>query len=159
MKWSGVKGEKKILFDCPLLEIIVVHREHSHLRNKMEASQHPFRQFYPPPLPDKTFERLSYPKWLAKRAINAQLPDRCSRSPRNYIAVPFKTRLFMHSHFGGRSRVYGFRHIGKSSNDKIVDRRPQRRVAKKLEWSEFSSVRNFSFSFSFFLGQHPPVDI
>lgn len=63
----------------------------------------------------------------------------------------------MHSHFGGRSRVYGFRRIGKSSNDKIVDRRPQRRVAKKLEWSEFSSVRNFSFSF--FLRQHPPVDI
>lgn len=63
----------------------------------------------------------------------------------------------MHSHFGGRSRVYGFRRIGKSSNDKIVDRRPQRRVAKKLEWSEFSSVRNFSFSF--FLGEHPPVDI
>lgn len=76
-----------------------------------------------------------------------------------FTAVPFKTRLFMHSHFGGRSRVYGFRRIGKSSNDKIVDRRPQRRVAKKLEWSEFSSVRNFSFSFSFFLGQHPPVDI
>lgn len=113
----------------------------------------PPRQFYhPSPLPIKHLKGLSYPKWLAKRAINAQLPDRVVVGHRviTFTALPFKTRLFMYSHFA--AFMVSGASVKAATIKSSMAHASLKRVAKKQNGMNWFCE---TFFFLFSRGEHP----